>query len=233
MSSLMPSTAAEGCAVLFDLDGTLLDTAPDMVTALNSLRREERLTPLPFAQAREFVSHGATALVRLGFPDVSEPQFSTLRDRFLDLYSNGLAIETRLYEGLAGALDRLDEKGIAWGVVTNKPRRFTEPLLDKLALLERARAVVSGDTLAERKPHPAPLLHAARGMGVTPSACLYIGDAERDVLAARAANMRAAVALFGYISATERPFEWPAHEWLETPAALVALLDSIAGKEIV
>lgn len=231
MPPFMPLTAAEGCAVLFDLDGTLLDTAPDMVTALNALRREERLTPLPFAPARELVSHGATALVRFGFPDVSESQFSTLLDRFLEFYSDGVAIETRLYEGLAGALDRLDAKGIAWGVVTNKPRRFTEPLLEKLALLERARAVVSGDTLAERKPHPAPLLHAARGMGVTPSACLYIGDAERDVLAARAANMRAAVALFGYIPATESPFEWPAHEWLETPAALVALLDSVAGKE--
>jgi phosphoglycolate phosphatase len=186
---------------------------------------------LPFAQARELVSHGATALLRFGFPDVSEPQFSRLRGRFLDLYRDRVAIETRLYDGLAGALDRLDAKGIAWGIVTNKPRRFTEPLLENLALLVRARAVVSGDTLAERKPHPAPLLYAAGAMRVAPSACLYIGDAEGDVLAARAANMRAAVALFGYIPVTESPFEWPAHEWLETPAALVALLDSLAGEE--
>jgi 2-phosphoglycolate phosphatase len=214
-------------AVLFDLDGTLLDTAPDMAGSLNQLLQEQGREPLPFERIRRLVSHGATALVSLGFAGVAEPLFATLRARFLEIYHGRLSLETRVYEGIAEALDRLDSSGIKWGIVTNKPGWLTEPLLEGLALRRRAQVIVSGDTLAHRKPHPAPLLHAAQKLGVAPAECIYIGDAERDVLAAQAAGMQVFVALFGYIPADEQPHGWPASGWLETPRALATLLGSI------
>ena len=215
-------------AVLFDLDGTLLDTAPDMVGALNELRREQHLDPLPFETVRPLVSHGATALVRLGFPDADPGLFRVLRERFLEIYRGRLCVETRVYDGLLDALQVLDARRLAWGVVTNKPGWLTEPLLERLALRNRARVIVSGDTLPERKPHPAPLLHAAKMLGALPDECIYIGDAERDVLAAQAAGMRVFVALFGYIPLDERPREWPASGWLESPVAVTRLLDELS-----
>ena len=142
-------------------------------------------------------------------------------------YVSDSAIETRPYEGVLDALARLESKGIAWGVVTNKPSWLTEPLLEQFALRERARVIVSGDSLAERKPHPAPLQYAADKLGVIPAQCIYIGDAERDVLAAQAAGMRVFVALFGYIPADERPRQWPASGWLDSPQAITELLDSL------
>ena len=211
-------------AVLFDLDGTLLDTAPDMAGALNELRREQHLAPLPYPDIRPVVSHGATALVRLGFGDVATTRFEELRKRFLAIYSTRLAAETRLFAGLNEALSRLESSGVEWGVVTNKPGWLTDPLLQQLNLSGRARVVVSGDALEQRKPHPAPLLHAAKKLGVQPFECVYIGDAERDVLAARAAGMKVWVALFGYIPSGERPREWAADGWLETPEQLARLL---------
>lgn len=214
-------------AVLFDLDGTLLDTAPDMAEALNVLRREQGIGPLPYEQIRQFVSNGAAALVRLGFPTAREVELETLRMRYVEIYGASVAVHTRPFEGVAESLARLEKAAIPWGVVTNKPGWLTEPLLRELALQERAGVVVSGDSLPERKPHPAPLLHAAAGLGVPPGECIYVGDAERDVLAARAAGMQVFVALFGYIPPAERPREWPANGWLDTPSALCELLDSI------
>lgn len=214
-------------AVLFDLDGTLLDTAPDMAAALNELLREQRRDPLAFAHIRPAVSHGAATLVRLGFPDVQDAAFEVLRSRYLEIYSGRLAVETQPYEGLLGALDDLEQRGIRWGIVTNKPAWLTEPLLRHLQLLDRPAVLVCGDTLPQRKPHPAQLLHAAQQLGIAPQRCLYIGDAERDVLAARAAGMAVFVALYGYIQPHERPDAWPADGWLATPSALVTLLQSI------
>jgi N-acetyl-D-muramate 6-phosphate phosphatase len=214
-------------AVLFDLDGTLLDTAPDMVGALNELRREENLDALQFGAVRPLVSHGATALVRLAFPAASGAAFTRVRDRFLEIYRARLTAETRVYEGVLDVLDRFDAEGFPWGIVTNKPSWLTEPLLERFALRTRARVIVSGDTLPERKPHPAPLLYAAETLGVTPFECIYIGDAERDVLAARAAGMRVFVALFGYIPSDERPHEWPASGWLDSPQAMATLLEGL------
>ena len=212
--------------MLFDLDGTLLDTAPDMVGALNQLLREQGRQPLPFADVRCSVSHGARALVRLGFPESREPQFETLRKRFLAIYRTCLTLETRLYEGVGDALTRLESAGVPWGIVTNKPGGLTVPLLEHFGLQARAGVVVSGDTLPQRKPHPAPLLHAAERLGVPPAACIYIGDAERDILAGQAAGMKVYVALFGYIPSTERPSDWPAHGWLPSPASMTELLRS-------
>lgn len=215
-------------AVLFDLDGTLLDTAPDMAGALNALLQEEGLAGLPFEAIRARVSHGAGAVVRLAFPHTTDAALEELRRRFLDLYNNRLSVESRLFDGLNEALDDLDSRGIPWGIVTNKPGWLTEPLLEQLALRQRAAVVVSGDTLTERKPHPAPLWYAAERLGAAPNLCIYIGDAERDVLAAKAAGMAAYVALFGYILPDEHPQEWPADGWLETPQSLGQLLRSLA-----
>jgi N-acetyl-D-muramate 6-phosphate phosphatase len=216
---MMPQPARDR-AVLFDLDGTLLDTAHDLAQALNELRRQEGLAALPFERIRNFVSHGSSALVRIAFPQASEPQFLALRDRLLEIYRAALAVHTVPFEGMLELLARLEQEGLAWGVVTNKPAFLTEPLLEQLALRRRAGVIVSGDTLAERKPHPSPLLHAARELGVSPAASVYVGDAERDVLAARAAGMRAVVACFGYIGPEETPHAWPADAWVHSPCEI-------------
>jgi 2-phosphoglycolate phosphatase len=220
-------TATSPRAVLLDLDGTLLDTAPDMVGALNALRLEKNLGPIPFELARGHVSHGAAALVRLGFPESVDSASAELRERFLEIYSDRLCVETTVYEGIGESLARLESEGILWGVVTNKPSRLTEPLLERLALRQRARVVVSGDSISERKPHPAPLLHAAERLGIAPAQCIYIGDAERDVLAARAAGMKVFVALFGYIGPDDHPRQWPATGWLDTPQAMSNFLERL------
>jgi 2-phosphoglycolate phosphatase len=214
-------------AVLFDLDGTLLDTAPDMAGALNAMRAADGLAALPFAALRELVSHGARALVRFGYPQAAERELETLRARFISVYGECLAVATRPFEGISEALGRLEAANLRWGIVTNKPALLTLPLLQRLSLDGRASVVVSGDTLAHRKPHPAQLLHAASLLAVAPEECIYVGDAERDVLAARAANMDVFVALYGYIPAHEKPLTWPAHGWLDTPQALARLLDTL------
>ena len=214
-------------AVLFDLDGTLLDTAPDMAAALNALRREEGLTDLSFSEIRPLVSHGAGALVCLAFAQAADATAAQLRGRFLTLYRKRLSVQTRPYDGLLDSLAGLESRGVRWGIVTNKPAWLTEPLLAQLHLSDRAAVIVSGDTLPDRKPHPAPLLHAAMRLGLEPHECLYIGDAERDVLAAQAAGMDVLVALFGYIPTQERPHEWPATGWVDFPQALARLLTLI------
>ena len=174
-------------ALLLDLDGTLLDTAPDMGGALNRLRLEWGLDPLPHSTIRPVVSHGAMRLVKLGFPDAAGEHFEQLRLRFLDLYAQNLAEHTRPFPGIEPVLDELERRGVPWGVVTNKPAWLTDPLMAALGLDRRAGCVVSGDTVAERKPHPLPLLHAAGLVGVAPERCVYVGDAERDIQAGRAA----------------------------------------------
>lgn len=208
--------------VLFDLDGTLADTAPDMAAALNALRAERNLAPLPFTVIRPEVSHGSPALLKLGFeiaPDA--PSFPALRQRFLDLYRDRLCVETRLFAGVPEVLDALEEQQLAWGIVTNKPGWLTDPLLAALSLTERAACVVSGDTTPNRKPHPASLLHACRMTDSTADRCVYVGDAERDVQAAHAAGMATVVARYGYIGGHERPETWNADAIIETPTQLL------------
>jgi phosphoglycolate phosphatase len=184
--------------VLFDLDGTLLDTAPDMGGALNRLRAEHGLEALPADRIRPQVSNGAAALVRLGFPGLDAANFEMLRLRFLSLYAERVCEGTRLFDGGGELLDMLEAAGLPWGVVTNKPGWLTDPLMARLRLDRRAATIVSGDTLPLRKPDPAPLRHAAAQVGVAEPDCVYLGDAERDMLAARAAGMRAVFARHGY-----------------------------------
>ena len=204
-------------AILFDLDGTLLDTAPDMIGALNLLRREEGVEPLPFAAVRSSVSHGAVRLIKVGFPAAQADEFERLRLRFLSIYSENLAGGTRLFAGLEQALAAFEAEGLPWGIVTNKPGWLTDPLLDQLGLAGRACCVVSGDTVNERKPHPLPLLHAAAVTGVSPDHCVYVGDAERDIVAGRAAGMQTVVAAYGYLADTDHPETWQANGIIERP----------------
>jgi phosphoglycolate phosphatase len=209
-------------ALLLDLDGTLLDTAPDMGGALNRLRAEHGRAPLPDAVIRPVVSHGAMRLVSLGFPEASGAEFERLRLRFLEIYAANLALGTRLFPGFDAVLGALEEQGVPWGIVTNKPGWLTDPLLAALGLDRRAACAVSGDTLPERKPHPLPLLHAARLVGVAAERCVYAGDAERDIQAGRAAGMITVVAAYGYLSPEDAPLGWQPHGIVHSPGELLA-----------
>jgi N-acetyl-D-muramate 6-phosphate phosphatase len=213
-------------AVLFDLDGTLLDTAPDMVGALNALRSENFLPPLPYQTVRGAVSHGAGRVVKIGFPHADAETALKLQQRFLEIYRGALSRETRLFPGMEQVLDTLDEWRIKSGIVTNKAGWLTEPLLAELGLRARFACVVSGDTLAERKPHPLPLLHAAELAGAAPVECVYVGDAERDVQAAHAAKMPALVADYGYLGPDEDSTLWGGDGYLRQPLDLLDWLKS-------
>jgi len=213
-------------AVLFDMDGTLLDTAPDMVSALNTLRAEEALPPMAYEAVRSAVSHGAARVVSTGFPDASAEKSSALQRRFLEIYRGSLSRGTRLFPGMGEVLDSLADRRLKAGIVTNKAGWLTEPLLEDMGLRERFDCVVSGDTLAERKPHPLPLLHAAKLAGVEPGECIYVGDAERDVQAGHAAGMAALVANYGYLRADEDSSAWGGDGYLERALDLLSWLDA-------
>ena len=218
--------------VLFDLDGTLADTAPDLAYALNCLLREQEMAPLPFETIRPVVSNGATALVKLGFDlNPEEPVFSALRDRLLSLYQQHLARETRLFDGMAELLHFIEQHGMNWGVVTNKPAFLTNPLMMALGLSERAACIISGDTTSNKKPHPGPLLHACRMVGSEAPQCLYIGDAQRDVRAGHLAGMHTLVALFGYIGNGETPQDWGADALVTTPGEIIDWINANSNSE--
>jgi 2-phosphoglycolate phosphatase len=226
-SDLLAETSQRLQAVLFDLDGTLLDTAPDMVAALNNLRIEHRLDPLPYEVVRSAVSHGASRVVRIGFESAGEPQFTQLQQRFLELYRGALSVHTRLFAGMSQVLDEIDARGLKAGIVTNKAAWLTEPLLEQLKLRGRFACVVSGDTLPVRKPHPQPLLHAAALAQVPPEACVYVGDAQRDVEAAHGAGMPALVADYGYLRPDENTASWGGDLYLKQPLDLLDWLRSL------
>ncbi|MDH5184319.1 MAG: phosphoglycolate phosphatase [Gammaproteobacteria bacterium] len=213
--------------VLFDLDGTLADTAPDLAYALNEVRREQGLEAMPFEQIRPVVSHGGIALIRLGFQlEPEQAEFEPLRHRLLQIYQDNISTLTTLFEGMETVLDRLEKRGVLWGVVTNKPAWLTNPLMEQMGLAKRAATIISGDTLPQRKPHPAPMLLACEQTGSQPEQCLYIGDAERDIEAGRAAGMKTMVALFGYIEEHDQPEQWGADSMIDTPLSILDWLDS-------
>ncbi len=208
-------------AVLLDLDGTLLDTAPDFARVANQLRREARLEPLPYEQIRTHVSHGSAAVLRAAFPGIDGVRLASLQDRFLELYRGQLTVATTLFAGFEQVLPALESNRIPWGVITNKPGWLTEPLLTELGLYARAACVISGDTLPVRKPDPLPLLTAAHRIAVAPERCLYLGDALRDMQAARAAGMVGLGARYGYIDPAELIADWPATAWIDSPLELL------------
>lgn len=208
--------------VLFDLDGTLADSAGDLAGAVNRIRAERGLAPVGVDVLRPHASAGARGLLAAGMgvkPDDSD--YVELRDRFLVYYAEGLANTTALFDGVAALLDGLEARGLRWGIVTNKAERYTRPVLSALGLVDRARAVVSGDTTAHPKPHPAPLLHATELLAVDPSQCVYVGDDLRDVTAGNAAGMSTIVAEYGYLGEGGCADDWPATGWIERPLDLL------------
>jgi N-acetyl-D-muramate 6-phosphate phosphatase len=213
-------------AVLFDLDGTLVDSAPDLAGAANELRARHQRPPLPFAALRPMVGAGARGMLGVAFGITpGEPGFDALREEFLALYEARMLRETQVFATMQPVLVQLEAAGVRWGIVTNKHERFAWPVIRGLGLDRRAAALVAGDTTPHAKPHPAPLLEAARQAGVTPGACIYVGDDLRDIQAGRAAGMPALAAAWGYLGQGEDIDDWAADAVLSQPADLLNWLD--------
>jgi len=214
-------------AVLFDLDGTLVDSAPDMVVAMERLHAEEGVSGADAAAIAAVVSKGGRAMIRRGFPDIDEARVETLLPRFLDLYAEALATHTRTYPGVDALLEAIERRGARWAIVTNKPGWLARPLVERLGLAARAAARVTGDCLSVRKPDPAPVLHACQLAGLDPQRCAYVGDDMRDIDAGRGAGMLTVAAAWGYLDG-EDPAAWKADLVAATPFALMSALQLAA-----
>ncbi|WJF90990.1 HAD-IA family hydrolase [Paraburkholderia bonniea] len=228
-SDTIPSQSQERYqAVLFDLDGTLADTAPDLAAAVNKLRQRRGLDLLPLEVLRPLASAGARGLIGEAFGITPEhAEFAAMRDEFLANYAADICVESALFPGIHALLDNLDTRGIRWGIVTNKVARLTQPLAALLGLDTRTGCIVSGDTTAHAKPHPAPLLYAADALGVAPEHILYVGDDLRDIQAGHAAAMATVAAAYGYCGDGLAPEAWQARFLVRSPAELQALLRDI------
>ena len=218
-------------AVLFDLDGTFADTAPDLAAALNHVRATRDLAPLPLAILRPQASHGSVGLLKVGMnitPD--SPDFPALREIFLQHYADNICVHTRLFDGMAELINQLDAREIVWGIVTNKPHRFTVPLMQSLGYATRAGCLISGDTCAHAKPHPEPMQLACTTIKIPAENCLYLGDDQRDMQAANAVNMRGIIANYGYVSEECSVANWQAFGSVDTPLDLLDFLPVTAAK---
>lgn len=211
--------------VLFDLDGTLIDTAPDMAEALNILLQEEARAELPYDNIRPVVSNGSVALVELGFPDISdEDTRERLKQRYLEIYQNNLCVKSELFPGMQQLIDTIESRQMNWGVVTNKPGWLTDPLMQQIGLADRAVCIVSGDTTANRKPHPEPMYLACKLAESEAEQCIYIGDAQRDIEAGNNAGMLTVIASYGYIGDWENTSSWGAQHTADSPLAILDLI---------
>jgi N-acetyl-D-muramate 6-phosphate phosphatase len=211
-------------AVLFDLDGTFADTAPDLGYAVNLMREARNLPPVPAEITRPVTSSGARGLLGAGFgitPDHAD--FPAMREEFLNLYEANLCRDTRLFDGMADLVTALEIRGLPWGIVTNKAERFALPLMRLLGYSERAACVIGGDTTGKMKPHPAPLYAAAKVIGIAPEHCAYVGDDERDVQAGRAAGMKTVAVRYGYLNGSN-PATWGADAIAENPHEIIIYL---------
>ena len=215
--------------ILFDLDGTLADTALDLANALNEIRLKNELPKLPIETIRPTVSLGGNAMIKLAF-DLEEGDlgFTEIRNQFLNHYLENIANETKLFDGMENVLLEIEDNNQTWGIVTNKSAWLTTPLIEALALDKRAACVVSGDTLEQRKPHPAPILHACELIDSEPSATVYIGDAERDIEAGRRAGTKTLVALYCYIAEDEDPINWQADGMVSSPIEIYRKLSELS-----
>lgn len=216
-------------ALLLDLDGTLVDTAPDMVGALDRLLQKHNKPKSDYSKAKKLVSKGAAALVKLGFDiDDNYPDLENLKQQFLAEYEQHICEQSILFDGMQQALEFCQSNNIVWGIVTNKPYYLAEPLIKQLELSENCSILLGGDSLPEKKPHPMPLLHCCMELSLAASECLYVGDDERDVLAGKAAGMDTAAAAWGYISEQENIEDWNADYLVNSPQGLLNLIkDSI------
>lgn len=211
--------------VLFDLDGTLIDTAPDMAAALDLLCDEEGRPALPYEEVRPIVSNGSIALVKLAFGDAIEPEsLERLKNRYLEIYQDNLAIHSRLFDEMNTLLHELEKRQLKWGVVTNKPGWLTEPLMAALDLDHRASCIVSSDSTKNRKPHPEPMFYACKLAQTEPQHCIYVGDARRDIEAGHNAGMKTVVAEYGYIDTSEDTSHWQADHHIDRPSQLLQYL---------
>jgi phosphoglycolate phosphatase len=212
-------------AVLFDLDGTLIDSAPDLGAAADKMRTDRGLPALPLEHYRPMAGAGARGMLDCAFGmSPEDPAFPAFREEFFANYQACMTQRTRIFDGVEELVQRLRQQGLAWGVVTNKSRRFTEPLTRAMALFATAGTVVSGDTTPHSKPHPAPLLEAALQLGLDPQQCVYVGDDERDIAAGHAAGMGTVAATYGYLGRQTDARQWGAHTEINTPLALLQCL---------
>ena len=208
--------------VLFDLDGTLIDTAPDMVAALDKLCTEEQQNVLPFEAVRPVVSNGSVALVKLAFGEkLDESRLEYLKKRYLEIYEQDIAVDSKLFDGTQTVLDYLTEHKMNWGVVTNKPGWLTLPLMKALGLDHQATCIVSGDSTENRKPHPEPMHHACELAGSKSEECVYVGDAKRDIEAGNTAGMKTLIASYGYIGEHEDTNSWGADALINRPEEIL------------
>ncbi len=215
-------------AVFFDLDGTLLDTAPDFEVVVNTLRARYDLPPLPFEQIRATVSHGARALVTLALSlQDGDDLFEARKQELLDLYRDNLSQHSTLFPGLGELIEWLEQNQLHWGIVTNKPRAYTDPILSRLALQQRCASVVCPDDVSQAKPHPEPLLLACLQTGCKPAEAIYIGDHRRDIESGRNAGMRTIAAHYGYVDPTDPAHQWQAHFNVNDSTELQPLLASL------
>ena len=212
-------------AVLFDLDGTLIDSAPDLAAAADAMRVKRGLPSLDFAKYRPLCGSGARGMLHVAFGIVPEhADYETLREEFFANYQACMLDNTHAFDGVPSLIAALQAQGLQWGVVTNKSVRFTGPLTRAMPLFDSARVIVSGDTTPYAKPHPEPLFEAARRLGVDPTHCLYVGDDERDIVAGLAAGMGTVAATYGYLGQKTNTNEWGAHASINFPGALLQLL---------
>ena len=213
-------------AVLFDLDGTLVDSAPELGAAADKMRIDRGLPSLPLARYRPMAGAGARGMLGIAFDITPQsPGFDALREEFFVNYEARMLLNTHVFDGVAELIDALAQRGLAWGIVTNKSKRFTDPLTRSIPMFASAGAVVSGDTTPHAKPHPEPLFEAARRLGLDPERCVYVGDDERDIVAGRAARMRTVAATYGYMGATADAALWQADGAIDSPMALLQWLN--------
>ena len=212
-------------AVLFDLDGTLIDSAPDLGAAVDKMRTARGLTSLPLEHYRPMAGAGARGMLGLAFGMAPEhPDYEAMKEEFFVNYESCMTERTRIFDGVVSLIDSLVAQGLPWGVVTNKSNRFTDPLTAAMPLFSTAGAIVSGNTTPHAKPHPEPLFEAARRMSVDPSRCVYVGDDERDIMAGRAAGMHTVAARYGYLGEGADVSRWGAHAEVNSVIEILKLL---------
>ena len=214
-------------AVLFDLDGTLIDSAPDLAGAVDRMRTDRGLSSLPLSTYRPMVGSGARGMLQVAFgmaPDA--PEFEAMKEEFLNNYQHALDVHTRAFDGVFELLAGLQARGLIWGVVTNKHERFTHRIVERMTWLQAAATVICGDTTPHAKPHPEPLLEASRRIAVPPEHCVYVGDDERDIQAGRAAGMTTVAALYGYLGLAEPAHQWGADHVIDLPLSLLKCFEA-------
>ena len=219
------SAFADVASILFDLDGTLIDSAPDLAAAADLMRVQRGMPSLPLEHYRHLAGSGARGMLAIAFNVTPEHDgYAQLKEEFFSNYERCMTERTYVFDGVQALIEVLQHRGIRWGVVTNKSSRFTEPLTRAISLFSSAAVVISGDTTAHAKPHPEPLFEAARRLGVAPARCLYVGDDERDIVAGLAAGMRTVAATYGYLGLKSDTAGWGAHASIDKPLALLNLL---------